>query len=282
MVSDQSLPRTGSGKRSLGRGNPALLPWIHFAGRAQDPRHCLEAGLGDMVVVGAVKIGHMQGDPGVLRQGLEKLADEFGVEAADFRRGEIHIPDQERPARNIDRRTGQGLVHRQIQRGVAVDASAIAQGLGQRLTYGDAGILDRMVIVDVQIAFGLDVDVHQRMTGQLFQHVVEKTYAGRDRPGAGAVDRQRHGYIGFICLAGNRRGARIFRGGHQTSPNCALALNIRPHNKYPERLWSDAVVQSRALPYEADTGPANRGWICNRARLAYIVHNTTQRGSAAA
>ncbi len=48
-----------------------------------------------------------------------------------------------------------------VERGVARDAAPVAERLGDSLADGDAGILDRVVIVDMKIALGLDVHVDE-------------------------------------------------------------------------------------------------------------------------
>ena len=52
--------------------------------------------------------------------------------------------------------------------------------LGHRLADGDAAVLGGVVGIDVQIAFGLDVEIDQRMARQLLEHVVEEADAGLD------------------------------------------------------------------------------------------------------
>ncbi len=52
------------------------------------------------------------------------------------------------------------------------------RALAKRLADRDARILDRVMVVDMQIAIGLDVHVDQRMAGQLVEHMVEKADAG--------------------------------------------------------------------------------------------------------
>ena len=70
---------------------------------------------------------------------------------------------------------------------IAADAALVAQRLGQRLPKGDAAILDRVVVVDVQIALGAHGDVDQRVARQLVQHVVEEADPGLHVIKAGAV-----------------------------------------------------------------------------------------------
>src|SRR5258708_31591510 len=64
--------------------------------------------------------------------------------------------------------------------GVTGQTLLVAKRLGERLAEGDANILDCMVIVDMAIALGPNLDVDQRMERQLIEHMIEKTDASRD------------------------------------------------------------------------------------------------------
>ena len=120
----------------------------------------------------------MQGDAAVHRQRGEKLAHQFGVERADLRRGEIHLPHQIRPSAEVQRGAHQGVVHRQQAGAIAADSALVSQRLHQRLAERNAGILDRVVVVDMGVALGLDGEVDQRMPRQLVQHMVEEPDPG--------------------------------------------------------------------------------------------------------
>ncbi len=139
-------------ERALGRGHAAALARIDLERDAQRPRQPLEAALGDMVGVVAVERLDMQRDAGIHREGLEELAHQLGVEAADLLRLELRAEDQEGPAGDVDRDARQRLVHRQMHVGVTADALLVAERLLQRLAERDAGILDRMVVVDMGVA----------------------------------------------------------------------------------------------------------------------------------
>ena len=60
--------------------------------------------------------------------------------------------------------------------------------LRHRLAEHDAGILGRVVLVDMQIALGLERNVDQRVAGELLDHVVEEADPGRDLVGPGPVE----------------------------------------------------------------------------------------------
>ena len=87
--------------------------------------------------------------------------------------------------------------------GVAADAFLVAHRLGQCLTYGNSRILDRVVIVDMQITLCAHRHVDQRVAGQLVEHVIEEADAGLVviNPGAVEIDGDRD--LGLGGLAGD-------------------------------------------------------------------------------
>ena len=96
---------------------------------------------------------------------------------------------------------GDRLVQRDPSVGEAPDAALVAQRLRQRPAQRDAGILDRVVIVDVTVAGGAHGHVDQRVAGQLIQHVVEKAHAGAVVVGARPVEIDLDGDVGLGGLA---------------------------------------------------------------------------------
>src|SRR3546814_2026169 len=64
-----------------------------------------------------------------------------------------------------------------------------------------------MMLVDMEIAHRLHVEIDQRMSRELFEHMIEKADAGRDGVTAGAVEVDGHVDRGFARLAGDGRGA---------------------------------------------------------------------------
>src|SRR5262245_7344613 len=114
------------------------------------------------------------------------------------------VPDfvyQVRPARQINDGAGQRLVHRRISRAITHDAFFIAQSGGEGLTQTDRRILDRMVVVNVQIAFTSDFEVEESVTRKEFEHVIEKWNAGRNGVFAFAVDIERDADVCFFGRA---------------------------------------------------------------------------------
>lgn len=156
-----------------------------------------------MMVVRAVMVQDMQRNASILRQRLEELAHQLGVEGADLRRGKIDVPHEEGSAGNIDGGLGHRLVHGKIERGITGNAAPVAQRPGNGLADGDAGIFHGVMVIDMQIALNLDLHVDQRMAAELVQHMVEKSHAGGNCRFAGAVDIHAHRNRGFVGLADN-------------------------------------------------------------------------------
>ena len=87
-----------------------------------------------------------------MREALEEVVHELGLQIADARDLHLQIDDGVRPAAEIDGRDRQRLVHRHDEVAGAVDAAAVAERLRDRLAERDAEILDRVMLIDVEIA----------------------------------------------------------------------------------------------------------------------------------
>src|ERR1700674_3100653 len=110
-----------------------------------------------MVIVLAVKGFDVERDPGIDREGLKPFIHQFGVERTDLVARERRPEREVWPPRNIDGDAGQRLVHRHMDVGIAGDALHVAQCLLHRLAERDADILRGMMVVDMQVAGGLDL-----------------------------------------------------------------------------------------------------------------------------
>ena len=129
---------------------------------------------------------------------------------------------------------GQRLVHGKVERGIARDAAPLAERLGNRLADRNAGVLDRVVVVDVQVALGLDRHVDQRMARQLLQHVVEEADAGRDVEAAGAVDIDGDRDRGLLGLAADLRRCACVTAIGDCSVQADRARSYQHSRRMPE------------------------------------------------
>ena len=100
---------------------------------------------------------------------------------------------------------------------IALDPGAVAQRLRHRLADDIAGVLGGVVKIDVQITLGIERDVDEAVLGELVEHVVEKTDAGRDLGGSAAVEIDPALDLRFFGVALDRRDP------HRCSPDWAAA-----------------------------------------------------------
>ena len=142
--------------------------------------------------------------PALTAKALKPFVDQLGIETADLVARERRPEHQERSARNVDGDPGERFVHRHMHVGIAGDASHVAERLFHGLPERDADVLGGMMVIDVQVAGGLDGQVDQGVAGQEIEHVVEKADPGRDRCRAAAVEIERDRDVGFVGGAFDR------------------------------------------------------------------------------
>lgn len=205
----------------LGRWDSVRLARVDLDRLAQCAGERLIAALDNMMVVRTIEIFDMQRNARRRRKTVEPVLDQLGVPFTQTRHSKRHFPDKIGPPRNIERAAGQRLVHRRVSRSVARNPAFIAQCLQHRLANRDAGVFGGMMLVDMQVANCLDLQVNQRMAGQLLKHVVKKTDAGRHFINAGAVEIDLDIDRRFVRLAADSPGAH----GRRYTHSCAHGNN---------------------------------------------------------
>src|SRR5215217_2493346 len=85
----------------------------------------------------------------------------------------LRVPDYPGPATKINRRLCQTVVHWQAKT-ISFQAQFIAYRLRKSLTQSNTGILNGMVLINMQVAIRFDAQVYTTMTGNLVQHVVKE------------------------------------------------------------------------------------------------------------
>src|SRR4051812_25721342 len=73
---------------------------------------------------------------------------------------------------------------------VATNASFIAKRLLHRLAQANAHVLDRVMLIDLQVALRLDLQIERPMPSEQLQHVIQKPDARLPPPGPTAVEIQ--------------------------------------------------------------------------------------------
>ena len=143
-------------KASFGAGGLTLEARVGGDCHPEGTGRRLEAAFGDVVIVLTVKIFNVKAHAAIAGQGMEELLEEFGIHFTDLVAQEIYLPDQVRTLAEVDRGPAKSLIHRNVGVPEPIDAGKIAKRLLDRLANHNPRILDGVVEVDVQVAFGLD------------------------------------------------------------------------------------------------------------------------------
>jgi len=154
-----------------------------------------------MVIIDPIERLDMQRDAGIHGESLKKFAHEVRVEFADLAVMEGRAEDEEGASGHIQRDTRQRLVHRQQAIGIAGDATQITKRLTDRLAEHNARIFHRVMLINVQVALGFDLDVDEAVTGDLVEHVIEEADTGLDRSLSRSVKIDGRLDLGFARLA---------------------------------------------------------------------------------
>ena len=110
---------------------------------------------------------------------------------------------------------GERLIHRLHEIPGAVDAFAIAQSLREQLSEHDAGVFDRVMLIHVEVAFGVELEIEPAVLREKLQHVIEEANAGRNLVAAAAFDLQ------------TARDARLFRVSLDRCPSHSVKTSSR-------------------------------------------------------
>ena len=97
----------------------------------------------------------------------------------------------------------------------------------------DAHVLHRVMLIDVQVAARLEIQVEAAVPGEKLQHVIEKANAGRDLVSAAAVQIQAPADIGLGGLAMQGCAMRAFMQTILWKSRRPCFSKLRP----PLRVW---------------------------------------------
>ena len=82
------------------------------------------------------------------------------------------------------------------------DPGAVAERLGERGAEDERDVLDRVVLVDLEVAVGVDRQVEQAVVGERAEQVVVEADPGVDRGVAGAVEAEGDRDLGLVRRRG--------------------------------------------------------------------------------
>ena len=106
-----------------------------------------------MMLVFALERFHVQTHPPARRKGLKELFEQFGVHVAHLVALELDIPDEIGATAKVECRTAQSFIHRQIGMPKPRYPAKITKRFSDGFTKHNAGVFDRVVHIDMQVAF---------------------------------------------------------------------------------------------------------------------------------
>ena len=140
---------------------------------------------------------------GMVDEAAEEILHQFGLQIAHQPHAHQILVHQRGPAAEIERHHGQRFIHGQHEIAGAIDAAPVAQRFGEQLAQHDAHVFDGVVLIDVEVAIGIELEIEAAVFGEQFEHVVEEADAGRDFVAAAAFDGTACRESGFPwCCAG--------------------------------------------------------------------------------
>lgn len=130
-----------------------------------------------MVGILAFEVIDVERDFGVVGKPTEKLTKKIHVKTAHLGARPFDLTEQTRATGKVHNDPAQRLIKRDIAVTIARNAAFIADGLFKGHSKGDSNILNRVVVINVDIPLRLDLQINQPMAGNLIQHVVKKRNA---------------------------------------------------------------------------------------------------------
>ena len=114
---------------------------------------------------------------GAVRESTEELLEQ-GVGEMGLGEGCWGAEVDEGTPAEIDHGAGEGFVHWHVGMAIASDPFSIAEGFGEGLSEGDAGVLDGVMEIDLNIPSCVDLEVGQAVFCEEREHVIQEGDSG--------------------------------------------------------------------------------------------------------
>ncbi len=143
--------------------------------------------------------------PGMMHEAVEEIFYKFRLQVAHEADSNQIFENQRRTAAQINRNHSESLIHRLDKVSCTIDASPVAERLRKELAQDDAHIFHCVMLIDVEIAGGFQLQVEAAVLGEQLQHVIEEADAGGDFVAAAPFERQAPADLRFFRIAFNGR-----------------------------------------------------------------------------
>lgn len=136
-----------------------------------------------------------------LREALEKVLDELGLKIANAAGGNFGVHHAVSAAAQINGGGSEGIVHGHQEISGAQDAAFRTERLADCFAEGDANVFDRVVLIDVEVAFRGERQIESAVTSDEIEHVVEEANTSGDARFAATVEIEAESDVGLVGLA---------------------------------------------------------------------------------
>src|SRR5947209_2741035 len=191
------------------RARHALDTRVALDRTTERARRRLERAFEDVVRVAPAQAVYVKVAARGLGERAPEVLGQLDREVADHLPPRPDLIDEVEAARQVHDRAAQGLVHRHGRLAVARDSAFVAERLRDGLSERDGDVLDRVVVVYVQVAAALDFEVEQAVAREQLQHVIEERHARRDLRRADAVEHKADAHVRLLRPAPHLGGSRL-------------------------------------------------------------------------
>ena len=109
------------------------------------------------------------------RKCSEELTDALSRQITDLLSNERHIVSEYSAPTKIQSYQDKRFIHRHMNAAVPLDRVRLVECLAESFAKDDSNVLDRVMIIDVKVAFRTDPHIYLTVKGKLGEHVVKET-----------------------------------------------------------------------------------------------------------
>ena len=111
---------------------------------------------------------------GSITKTLEEVQEHFRGHVANILTMELSIPNKPGTSAEVESNRTEAVVHRQAV-AIALNTTLVAQCLQQTFAQSEGCVFDGVVLVYMEVAAGMNGEIHHAMLTYLFKHVVEES-----------------------------------------------------------------------------------------------------------
>ena len=147
-----------------------------------------------------------------VRKTLEEMQEHFRGHLANLLAIKLGIPNEPRTATEVEGYGAKTIIHGKgvvpcdgvfVSKAITFDAAFIAEGFGKGFAKGKGGILDRVVLINMEVATDTDIEVDVAVLGYLLEHVIKEAETCRNGALACAIKVEGDGDVGLLGCAGD-------------------------------------------------------------------------------